>query len=110
MLSCHSLSTRPPKLTWNLHQDTANITESNSDGTFTTKITQNITLTDAHDGLMIKCNASYPMVLKHLSCGQSVRFTVSRSVSDTELLQQSQASCPTLHLVQTQLAGASQSH
>ncbi|KAK7881607.1 hypothetical protein WMY93_030016 [Mugilogobius chulae] len=51
----------PPKLTWNLHQDTANITERNSDGTFTTKIRQNLTLTDAHDGLMIKCNASYPV-------------------------------------------------
>ncbi|KAJ0059915.1 hypothetical protein NL108_015536, partial [Boleophthalmus pectinirostris] len=51
----------PPQLTWDLHQDTAHITETNTDGTFTTKITQNITLTDAHDGLMIKCNASYPV-------------------------------------------------
>ncbi|XP_033841478.2 B-cell receptor CD22-like [Periophthalmus magnuspinnatus] len=49
----------PPQLTWALHQGTAHITETN--GTFTTKITQNITLTDAHDGLMIKCNAAYPV-------------------------------------------------
>ncbi|XP_055086270.1 sialic acid-binding Ig-like lectin 7 [Periophthalmus magnuspinnatus] len=49
----------PPQLTWDLHQGTVHITETN--GTFTTKITQNITLTDAHDGLMIKCNAAYPV-------------------------------------------------
>ncbi|KAK7881615.1 hypothetical protein WMY93_030024 [Mugilogobius chulae] len=51
----------PPSITWDLQQGTANIKDKNSDGTFTTKITQNITLTDAHDGLMIKCNASYPV-------------------------------------------------
>ncbi|KAK7881608.1 hypothetical protein WMY93_030017 [Mugilogobius chulae] len=61
MLSVTPCPLTPPKLTWDLHQDTVNITERNSDGTFTTKITQNITLTDAHDGLMIKCNASYPV-------------------------------------------------
>ncbi|KAK7881609.1 hypothetical protein WMY93_030018 [Mugilogobius chulae] len=49
----------PPSITWDLQQGTANIKDKNSDGTFTTKITQNITLTDAHDGLMIKCDASY---------------------------------------------------
>ncbi|KAJ0050563.1 hypothetical protein NL108_004822 [Boleophthalmus pectinirostris] len=53
----------PPLLTWNLHQDTANLTETNTDRTVTniTKITQSITVTDAHDGLVIKCNASYPV-------------------------------------------------
>ncbi|KAK7881606.1 hypothetical protein WMY93_030015 [Mugilogobius chulae] len=51
----------PPKLTWDLYQDTANITERNSDGTFTTKIRQNITLTDGHDGKIIKCSAAYPV-------------------------------------------------
>ncbi|KAK7881616.1 hypothetical protein WMY93_030025 [Mugilogobius chulae] len=55
------VSDNPPKLTLNFHQDAANIRDKNSDGTFTTKIRQNITLTDAHDGLMIKCNASYPV-------------------------------------------------
>uniref|UniRef100_A0A8C6WN76 Ig-like domain-containing protein n=1 Tax=Neogobius melanostomus TaxID=47308 RepID=A0A8C6WN76_9GOBI len=56
----------PPQLTWDLHQGTSgitenNITEKNPDGTITTKTKLNITLTDSHDGLMIKCSAVYPV-------------------------------------------------
>uniref|UniRef100_A0AAV2L948 Ig-like domain-containing protein n=1 Tax=Knipowitschia caucasica TaxID=637954 RepID=A0AAV2L948_KNICA len=51
----------PPRLTWNLHQDSASVTESSPNGTFTTKITHNITLTHAHDRSTIKCNALYPV-------------------------------------------------
>ncbi|KAK7881617.1 hypothetical protein WMY93_030026 [Mugilogobius chulae] len=91
MLSCHSLSTRPPKLTWDLHQDTANITERNSDGTFTTKITQSITLTDAHDGLKIKCNASYPVSGGFKMSDSNVTLSVSSVVSPSGSLSAGQS-------------------
>ncbi|XP_071340525.1 B-cell receptor CD22-like [Trachinotus anak] len=51
----------PPKLTWNLQQDPHNKTEENTDGTFTTKIQETITLTDRHDGSSITCSARYPV-------------------------------------------------
>ncbi|XP_041823665.1 B-cell receptor CD22-like [Melanotaenia boesemani] len=51
----------PPELTWNLQQDTHRQTEENTDGTFTTKIQQNITLSDTHDGYNITCSARYPV-------------------------------------------------
>ncbi|XP_039892112.1 vascular cell adhesion protein 1-like [Simochromis diagramma] len=51
----------PPQLTWNLQQDSHNKTEENTDGSFTTKIQQNITLSDTHDGKKISCSARYPV-------------------------------------------------
>ncbi|XP_041823668.1 sialoadhesin-like [Melanotaenia boesemani] len=51
----------PPELTWNLQQDSHRQTEENTDGTFTTKIQQNITLSHTHDGYTIKCSARYPV-------------------------------------------------
>ncbi|XP_041823454.1 B-cell receptor CD22-like isoform X1 [Melanotaenia boesemani] len=51
----------PPELTWNLQQDAHRQTEENTDGTFTTKIQQNITLSHTHDGYNITCSARYPV-------------------------------------------------
>ncbi|XP_065327726.1 vascular cell adhesion protein 1-like [Pelmatolapia mariae] len=51
----------PPQLTWNLQQDSHNRTEENTDGSFTTKIQQTITLSDADDGKKINCSARYPV-------------------------------------------------
>ncbi|CAI5673636.1 unnamed protein product [Oreochromis niloticus] len=51
----------PPQLTWNLTQDSHNRTEENADGSFTTKIQQNITLSDADDKKKISCSARYPV-------------------------------------------------
>ncbi|XP_038581375.1 B-cell receptor CD22-like [Micropterus salmoides] len=51
----------PPKLTWNLQQDSHNNTEENTDRTFTTKIQETITLSDQHDGYNITCSARYPV-------------------------------------------------
>ncbi|XP_067341536.1 sialic acid-binding Ig-like lectin 13 isoform X1 [Channa argus] len=50
----------PPKLTWTLQQDPhTNIVNTN--GTFTTKIQETITLSDRHDGSTISCSATYPV-------------------------------------------------
>ncbi|KAF3703915.1 Sialoadhesin Sialic acid-binding Ig-like lectin 1 [Channa argus] len=49
----------PPKLTWTLQQDPHTNIEENTDGTFTTKIQETITLSDRHDGLNISCSATY---------------------------------------------------
>ncbi|XP_055086202.1 B-cell receptor CD22-like [Periophthalmus magnuspinnatus] len=73
----------PPQLTWDLHQGTAHITETN--GTFTTKITQNITLTDAHDGLMIKCNAAYPVSGGFKMADSNVTLSVSYGPKNTSV-------------------------
>ncbi|XP_004575209.3 sialic acid-binding Ig-like lectin 12 [Maylandia zebra] len=51
----------PPQLTWNLQQDSPNKIEENTDGSFTTKIQQTITLSDTHDGKKISCSARYPV-------------------------------------------------
>ncbi|XP_039892117.1 myelin-associated glycoprotein-like [Simochromis diagramma] len=51
----------PPQLTWNLQQDSHNKIEENTDGSFTTKIQQTITLSDTYDGKKISCSARYPV-------------------------------------------------
>ncbi|XP_039473601.1 myelin-associated glycoprotein-like isoform X2 [Oreochromis aureus] len=51
----------PPQLTWNLTQDSHNKIEENTDGSFTTKIQQTITLSDTDDGKKISCSARYPV-------------------------------------------------
>ncbi|KAK2886829.1 hypothetical protein Q8A73_020775 [Channa argus] len=51
----------PPKLTWTLQQDPHTNIQENTDGTFTTKIQETITLSDRHDGSTINCSATYPV-------------------------------------------------
>uniref|UniRef100_UPI0037E88404 vascular cell adhesion protein 1-like n=1 Tax=Semicossyphus pulcher TaxID=241346 RepID=UPI0037E88404 len=51
----------PPKLTWNLQQHSHNNMEENTEGIFTTKIQETITLSDKHDGYNITCSAKYPV-------------------------------------------------
>ncbi|KAF6724006.1 Myelin-associated glycoprotein [Oryzias melastigma] len=51
----------PPELTWNLQADSQRQTETNTDGSFTTKIQKTITLSDTHDGFTIRCSARYPV-------------------------------------------------
>ncbi|XP_051796133.1 B-cell receptor CD22-like isoform X4 [Acanthochromis polyacanthus] len=51
----------PPQLTWNLPQNSHSQIEENTDGTFTSKIQQSITLSDSHDGFNISCSATYPV-------------------------------------------------
>ncbi|XP_035984477.1 myelin-associated glycoprotein-like [Fundulus heteroclitus] len=63
-ISCSALTPcphSPPELTWNLQQDSHRQTEKNTEGTFTTKIQENITLSDTHDGYNISCSATYPV-------------------------------------------------
>ncbi|CAI5673596.1 unnamed protein product [Oreochromis niloticus] len=42
-------------------RDSYNKIEENTDGSFTTKIQQTITLSDTHDGKKISCSARYPV-------------------------------------------------
>ncbi|XP_013882001.1 sialic acid-binding Ig-like lectin 14, partial [Austrofundulus limnaeus] len=51
----------PPELTWSLQQDSQRQTETNPDGTFTSKIQENMTLSDTHDGSNITCSVRYPV-------------------------------------------------
>ncbi|KAL4009474.1 hypothetical protein ACER0C_003326 [Sarotherodon galilaeus] len=63
-ITCSALTTcphSPPQLTWNLRQDSHNKIKRNTDGSFTTKIQQTITLSDTHDGKKISCSARYPV-------------------------------------------------
>ncbi|XP_029955871.1 sialic acid-binding Ig-like lectin 9 [Salarias fasciatus] len=51
----------PPQLTWSLQQDAHSQTEQNTDGTFSTQIQKNLTLSDTHDGVNLSCSAVYPV-------------------------------------------------
>uniref|UniRef100_A0A087Y495 Ig-like domain-containing protein n=1 Tax=Poecilia formosa TaxID=48698 RepID=A0A087Y495_POEFO len=51
----------PPGLTLNLQPNPHRQMEKNKDGTFTTTIQQNITLSEIHDGYNIICFARYPI-------------------------------------------------
>ncbi|XP_020568053.1 B-cell receptor CD22-like isoform X2 [Oryzias latipes] len=51
----------PPELTWNLSKDPQRQIEKNTNGSFTTKIQENITLSDTHDGFTINCSIKYPV-------------------------------------------------
>ncbi|KAM6900509.1 B-cell receptor CD22-like [Xenentodon cancila] len=75
----------PPELTWNLQQDFHTQTEKNNDGTFTTKIQKNITLSDTHDGYNIRCSVRYPVNEgKHFKTSQTAKtLNVSYAPKDT---------------------------
>ncbi|XP_043960412.1 myelin-associated glycoprotein-like [Gambusia affinis] len=51
----------PPELTWNLQPNPHRQMERNTDGTFTTTIQQDISLSEIHDGYNIFCSARYPV-------------------------------------------------
>ena len=51
----------PPKLTWGHKLQPHNYIQENADGTFTTQIQDNISLSDKHDGYNITCSAKYPL-------------------------------------------------
>ncbi|MEQ2291991.1 hypothetical protein AMECASPLE_018554 [Ameca splendens] len=68
----------PPELTWNLQQGSDRQIEKNTDGTFTTKIQQTITLSDTHDGSNIICSVRYPVDEgKHKAAKTEVTLSVS---------------------------------
>ncbi|XP_032406782.1 sialic acid-binding Ig-like lectin 14 [Xiphophorus hellerii] len=73
----------PPELTWNLQQDSLNQTEKNTDGTFTTKIQENITLSDTHDGYNISCSARYPVKGGNKTAETEVTLSVSYAPRNT---------------------------
>ncbi|XP_019963645.2 sialic acid-binding Ig-like lectin 13 [Paralichthys olivaceus] len=51
----------PPKLTWGHKEQPHNNIHVNADGTLTTEIKRNITLSDKYDGCNITCSAIYPV-------------------------------------------------
>ncbi|XP_030254668.1 LOW QUALITY PROTEIN: sialic acid-binding Ig-like lectin 12 [Sparus aurata] len=77
----------PPKLTWNLQQDSHNKIEENTDGTFTTKIQETITLSDQHDGYNISCSATYPVNEgKHVKTAEETKtLSVSYAPKNTSV-------------------------
>ncbi|KAM4718257.1 vascular cell adhesion protein 1-like [Anableps anableps] len=75
----------PPELTWNLQQDSHRQTENNTDGTFTTKIQETITLSDTHDGYNIRCSARYPVNGGSKTAETEVTLSVSYAPKDTSV-------------------------
>ncbi|XP_055364656.1 uncharacterized protein LOC114852870 [Betta splendens] len=73
----------PPKLTWNLQAAPDNHREENTDGTFTTKIQETITLSDKHDELTINCSASYPVTEGIKTAKTQQTLNVSYAPKDT---------------------------
>ncbi|PWA24988.1 hypothetical protein CCH79_00015977 [Gambusia affinis] len=71
----------PPELTWNLQQDSLRQTEKNTNGTFTTKIQENITLSDTHDGYNISCSARYPVIGGNKTAETEVTLNAPRNTS-----------------------------
>ncbi|XP_069544888.1 cell adhesion molecule 3-like isoform X3 [Brachyistius frenatus] len=74
----------PPQLTWTLQQDSHNNMEENTDGTFTTKIQETVTLSDSHDGNNISCSARYPVNEGGFKTAETeVTLNVSHAPKDT---------------------------
>ncbi|KAM9713056.1 B-cell receptor CD22-like [Menidia menidia] len=75
----------PPELTWNLQQHSHRQIEENTDGTFTSKIQETITLSDSHDGYNISCSVTYPVDGGKLvkSAQTEVTLSVSYAPKDT---------------------------
>ncbi|KAM4544068.1 vascular cell adhesion protein 1-like [Fundulus diaphanus] len=85
-ISCSALTPcphSPPELTWNLQQDSHRQTEKNTEGTFTTKIQETITLSDTHDGYNISCSATYPVNGGNKTAETEVTLSVSYAPKDT---------------------------
>ncbi|XP_035981009.1 B-cell receptor CD22 [Fundulus heteroclitus] len=85
-ISCSALTPcphSPPELTWNLQQDSHRQTEKNTEGTFTTKIQETITLSDTHDGYNISCSATYPVNGGNKTAETEVTLSVSYAPRDT---------------------------
>ncbi|XP_035981671.1 B-cell receptor CD22-like [Fundulus heteroclitus] len=85
-ISCSALTPcphSPPELTWNLQQDSHRQTEKNTEGTFTTKIQEAITLSDTHDGYNISCSATYPVNGGSKTAETEVTLSVSYAPRDT---------------------------
>uniref|UniRef100_A0A087XVK9 Ig-like domain-containing protein n=1 Tax=Poecilia formosa TaxID=48698 RepID=A0A087XVK9_POEFO len=73
----------PPQLTWTLQQDSLRQTEKNTERTFTTKIQENITLSDTHDGYNITCSARYPVIGGSKTAETEVTLSVSYAPRNT---------------------------
>ncbi|XP_035981439.1 sialic acid-binding Ig-like lectin 14 isoform X2 [Fundulus heteroclitus] len=85
-ISCSALTPcphSPPELTWNLQQDSHRQTEKNTEGTFTTKIQETITLSDTHDGYNISCSATYPVNGGNKTAETEVTLSVSYAPRNT---------------------------
>ncbi|KAM4544137.1 uncharacterized protein V3H82_021944, partial [Fundulus diaphanus] len=85
-ISCSALTPcphSPPELTWSLQQDSHRQTEKNTEGTFTTKIQETITLSDTHDGYNISCSATYPVNGGSKTAETEVTLSVSYAPKDT---------------------------
>ncbi|KAM9713055.1 vascular cell adhesion protein 1-like [Menidia menidia] len=77
----------PPELTWNLQQHSHRQIEENTDGTFTSRIQETITLSDSHDGYNISCSVTYPVDGgKRVKSAQTeVTLSVSYAPKDTSV-------------------------
>uniref|UniRef100_A0A087Y4A1 Ig-like domain-containing protein n=1 Tax=Poecilia formosa TaxID=48698 RepID=A0A087Y4A1_POEFO len=74
----------PPGLTFNLQPNPHRQMQKNKDGTFTTTIQQNITLSEIHDGYNIICFARYPVAGgKHKTANAEVTLSVSYAPKNT---------------------------
>ncbi|XP_008436678.1 sialic acid-binding Ig-like lectin 7 isoform X2 [Poecilia reticulata] len=74
----------PPELTLNLQPNPHRQMERNTDGTFTTTIQQNITLSEIHDGHNIICFARYPVAGgKHKTANAEVTLSVFSAPKNT---------------------------
>ncbi|XP_035981096.1 vascular cell adhesion protein 1-like [Fundulus heteroclitus] len=85
-ISCSALTPcphSPPELTWSLQQDSHRQTEKNTEGTFTTKIQETITLSDTHDGYNIRCSATYPVNGGSKTAETEVTLSVSYAPRNT---------------------------
>ncbi|KAM4544139.1 sialic acid-binding Ig-like lectin 14 [Fundulus diaphanus] len=85
-ISCSALTPcphSPPELTWSLQQDSHRQTEKNTEGTFTTKIQETITLSDTHDGYNISCSATYPVNGGNKTAETEVTLSVSYAPRNT---------------------------
>ncbi|XP_054893367.1 myelin-associated glycoprotein-like isoform X2 [Poeciliopsis prolifica] len=84
-----------PGLTWNLKQDSLRQTEKNTEGRFTTKIQETITLSDKHDGYIISCSTRHPADLEDKTAEKDETLRVlyapkatSASISPSSLLSE----------------------
>ncbi|XP_014326447.1 sialic acid-binding Ig-like lectin 13 [Xiphophorus maculatus] len=75
----------PPGLTLNLQPNPHRQMERNKDGTFTTIIQQNITLSEIHDGYNITCSARYPVKGGKNTRRTKVALSVSYSPKNTSV-------------------------